>query len=412
VGTHTVSAVYTPGSGFLASTGTLAGGQVVNSAGANVSVASSLNPSTYQQSVTFTATISGANGLVKGRKPLDVTGTVTWSGNTGCGTTAVASGNPGTATCTTSSLQGGNNTITATYSGDSNHNGGSGTLSGGQVVNPASQTINVTTPAPSTATNKSSFTVVANATSGLPIAFGSSGSCTNSGATYTIDKASGTCTVTMTQAGNSNYSAAPTVTEKTTITTPVAPSVSLTGEPATATAGETFTVTASSNETGAVSIPVISTTTPTICSVGAGTTSGSSVSAPVTMLIGTGTCDLEASWAANYVYSAATAKEHTTGAKITPTVTFTGAPASAANGSNFAVTATSNESESIVSVPTITATPATVCTVGTVTSNGPGSYQATVTIIKATGTCSTKAAWALNSDYAAASATQKTTATH
>jgi hypothetical protein len=129
------------------------------------------------------------------------------------------------------------------------------------------------------------------------------------------------------------------------------------------------------------------------------------------MLIGTGTCDLEATWAANYVYSAATAKEHTTAAKIAPTVSFTGAPASAANGSNFTVTATSNEGGSYASTPTITATPATVCTVGAVTSNGPGSYQATVTMIKASGTCTTKAAWTLNSDYAAASATQKTTAT-
>ena len=90
------------------------------------------------------------------------------------------------------------------------------------------------------------------------------------------------------------------------------------------------------------------------------------------MLIGTGTCDLKAAWAANYVYKAATAKEHTAGAKITPTVSFTGAPTSAANGSSFTVTATSNESGSIVSIPTITSTTATVCTVGAVTSNGSG----------------------------------------
>jgi adhesin/invasin len=210
---------------------------------------------------------------------------------------------------------------------------------------------------------------------------------------------------------SANYTAAPQVIETTAGAPAVAPTVSLTGEPATANAGATFLMTASSNETGAVSIPVISTTTPAVCSVGAGTTSGSSVSATVTMLTGTGTCDLKAAWAANYAYKAATVEEHTIGAKIVPTVTFTGAPSSESNGSSFTVTATSNES-GIVSIPTITTTTGTACTVGAVTNNGPGSYQATVTISKATGTCTTKAAWAMNPDYDAASALQHTTNTH
>ena len=57
-------------------------------------------------------------------------------------------GNPGTATCTTSSLAVGTDTITATYSGDSNHGGGTGTLSGGQGVNQAATSINVTSVSP------------------------------------------------------------------------------------------------------------------------------------------------------------------------------------------------------------------------------------------------------------------------
>jgi len=45
----------------------------------------------------------------------------------------------GTATCTVDSdLAVGTDAITATYSGDSNHNGNSSTLSGGQVVSQAS----------------------------------------------------------------------------------------------------------------------------------------------------------------------------------------------------------------------------------------------------------------------------------
>jgi Protein of unknown function (DUF1573) len=61
-------------------------------------------------------------------------GTVTWSANTGCSPSDVSS-LPGTATCLTSTLPIGNNVITATYSGDLNHMGSSGTLSGGQQVN-------------------------------------------------------------------------------------------------------------------------------------------------------------------------------------------------------------------------------------------------------------------------------------
>ncbi len=143
-GTHTVTAVYSGSTNFLASTGALSGGQGVNQATSTTDVASNLNPSAFGQSVTFTATINGEYGLVKGRRngalnqrgralPEDVTGTVTWSSNTGCSASSVT-GNPGTATCTTSTLPAGTDTITATYSGDSNHSGSTGTLSGGQVV--------------------------------------------------------------------------------------------------------------------------------------------------------------------------------------------------------------------------------------------------------------------------------------
>ena len=148
-GTHTVTAVYNGNTNFATSADTLSGGQVVNQAAASTVVASSLNPSTYGQPVTFTATITGENGQVKGRasgraaKPPAVTGTVAWSSNTGCGTTNVTSGNPGVATCTTSSLGVGTDTITATYSGDSNHSGSSGTLSGGQAVDQATTSTSI-----------------------------------------------------------------------------------------------------------------------------------------------------------------------------------------------------------------------------------------------------------------------------
>ncbi|MGB9489002.1 MAG: Ig-like domain repeat protein, partial [Terriglobales bacterium] len=108
----------------------------------SVSVASGLNPSTYGTSVTFTATITSDTGAVKGRKngakPAVVTGTVTWSANTGCSPSSISGGYPGTATCTTSSLATGSDTVTGTYGGDGNHNGGSGSVS--QTVDQASTT--------------------------------------------------------------------------------------------------------------------------------------------------------------------------------------------------------------------------------------------------------------------------------
>jgi len=84
-------------------------------------VSSAPTGATYATPITFTATVTGEYGNVKGgkksngAKPQDITGTVTWSSNTGCSASTV-SGYPGVATCTTSrasSLEVGNDTVTA-----------------------------------------------------------------------------------------------------------------------------------------------------------------------------------------------------------------------------------------------------------------------------------------------------------
>src|SRR5207247_2555757 len=76
-------------------------------------LASSANPGTWKQSLTFTATVSGSGAP---------TGTVTFSdGSTSLGQgTLSTSGGTTTASFTTSSLAIGNHTITASYGGDSN----------------------------------------------------------------------------------------------------------------------------------------------------------------------------------------------------------------------------------------------------------------------------------------------------
>ncbi len=58
-GSHTIRAVYVPTGGFLASNGSLT--QTVNAA-TSTGVASNDNPSTFGNSVTFTATVTNTSG--------------------------------------------------------------------------------------------------------------------------------------------------------------------------------------------------------------------------------------------------------------------------------------------------------------------------------------------------------------
>jgi YVTN family beta-propeller protein len=109
----------------------------VNRAPTTTTVGSSVNPSTAGQSVTFTATVGG------GYSP---TGTVGFTSAiapiSGCSAVMLSSG---AAQCTTSALPVGTYAIVATYSGDSNNDGSTATLTGGQQVNPAAVQIAITT---------------------------------------------------------------------------------------------------------------------------------------------------------------------------------------------------------------------------------------------------------------------------
>jgi uncharacterized protein (DUF1800 family)/sugar lactone lactonase YvrE len=246
-------------------------------------------------------------------------------------------------------------------------------------VNQATQTITFTQKAPAAEPYSGSFTVVAIASSGLPVSLGSSGPCTNVGATYTMAKSAGTCQVTGSQSGNANYVAAATVTETTTVSAKVAPTVTFTGAPTTAVYGSTFTVATTSNSGAAPTIAASGT-----CSI-TGTT--------VTMTSGTGPCSLTALWAATSSYLSASVIKTTTAEKAAAAVTFTG-PASAPYLSTFTAVATSNSGI----VATITA--AGVCSIS----------GTAVTMTSGTGSCGMTVKWATNNNYLAASATQTTTA--
>jgi uncharacterized repeat protein (TIGR03803 family) len=83
--------------------------------------------------------------------------------------------------------------------------------------------------------------------------------------------------------------------------------------------------------------------------------------------------------------------------KLKPTVSFIGAPASAPVLSTFTVTATDSSQPGNTAV---------ITALGSCTISGDA-----VTMTKSTGTCSLKASWAADGNYAAATATQKTKAT-
>jgi len=158
VGTHTITVVYGGSLTFATSTsGTLT--ETVNRAASTTTLASSANPSALGQAVTFTATVSGAGGVP--------TGTVTFlDGNTSIGTgTLDASGQ---AVFTTSSLAIGAHNIKATYSGNTNYVGSSGTVR--QTVQPISTTTTLSSlPNPSLVNQTVTFTAqVTSASGGIP----------------------------------------------------------------------------------------------------------------------------------------------------------------------------------------------------------------------------------------------------
>jgi hypothetical protein len=246
----------------------------------------------------------------------------------------------------------------------------------------ASQNITFTINAPASATYHTNFTVAAGASSGLPVAFTSSGACSNVGATYTMTSGTGTCSVIANQAGDSNYSLAPQVTQTTTATK-AGQSISFTtNAPSSAPYQGNFTVAATATSGNAV----------VFTSSGACT----NVGATYTMTAASGSCSVIANQAGDSNYNAAPqVTEFTTATKAVPTVTFTGAPLTAPYQSSFTVAATTNASTTAV----ITVSGGVCSIAGT-----------TVTMTKGTGICTMTAQWAADSNYLAASATQTTIA--
>ena len=107
VGSHTITAVYGGSTNFAAST---SAGLIQSVNNNSTALSSSLNPSTFGQLITFTATVSASTGTP--------TGAVTFKDGTT--TLGVGTLSGGMATYVTSSLSIGGHSITAAYSGDTN----------------------------------------------------------------------------------------------------------------------------------------------------------------------------------------------------------------------------------------------------------------------------------------------------
>ena len=178
----------------------------------------STSPSQYGQLVTFTATVADVGTL--GGTP---TGTVTlWDGAPGPGGTSLDT-KPlaaGVATLSTSTLSvaGSPHVIVAVYNGDGLNYDASGPSNElDQTITQANQTITFD-PSDTTFSN-APVTLSASASSGLAVSFASStmGVCTVAGTAVTLVSV-GTCTITASQLGDSNWNAATPVTQSFDIT--------------------------------------------------------------------------------------------------------------------------------------------------------------------------------------------------
>ena len=122
LGGHSITAFYSGDSSFGTST-SAAVIQTVNQDTSTTTLTSSLNPSSFGQSVTFTATMSA--GSPGSGTP---TGTVTFEDQTTGATLGTGTLTSGVATLTTAGLSVGGHSIVAVYSGDTNFAAGSSTV--------------------------------------------------------------------------------------------------------------------------------------------------------------------------------------------------------------------------------------------------------------------------------------------
>ena len=347
---------------------------------------SSLNPSTYGQPVTFTATVSSSAAAPTGTVQFVVDGV---SFGTPVALTA-ANSTSSTATSqatSTLSVAGSPHTVQANFvNTDGNFSDSSGPLSGGQTITLATQATLTVTGVPATAqAYGATFTVGSSGGSGTGlVTFGTTGSCLVSGTTVTITSGSGTCSVTATKAADGNYAIATSAAATVNAALATQATLTVTGVPAMAQPyGATFTV-GSSGGSGTGSVTFGATGS---CSV-SGTT--------VTITSGSGTCSVTATKAGDANYAVATSAAATVNAALATqaTLTVTGVPAMAQPyNATFTVGSSGGSGTGLITFGTTGS-----CSVS----------ASTVTINSGSGICSVTATKAADANYAVATSAAAT----
>jgi uncharacterized protein (TIGR03437 family) len=160
VATHSVTATYLGDPNFVTSASS-ATNQVVNQAATTTALVSSLNPSVYATSVTFTATVN-----VTSPGAGTPTGTVTFkdgAATLGSGTLNASR----VATFSTSALTGGSHSITAAYSADANFSASTSSVVT-QVVNRAATSTALSSTGPALVSSTQTFTATVTSSAGTP----------------------------------------------------------------------------------------------------------------------------------------------------------------------------------------------------------------------------------------------------
>ena len=212
LGTTIVRACFDGTSAYTASEASVSQG--VNTLTTTTSVLSSLNPSTYGTSVTFTATVTSGTPAA----PIGAKGAIKFkTGGDNCSNATEASSGisldaSGAATYTTSTISAGTIVVRACYEGTAVYTGSEGTVS--QVVNKADQTITFAALSPKTYGDAAFAISATGGGSGNAVTFSvdaTSVGCSVSGTTVTLTGATPagkSCVINANQAGNANYNAA------------------------------------------------------------------------------------------------------------------------------------------------------------------------------------------------------------
>ena len=204
-GSHSVTAVYSGDSTYEGATSSAVTHTVNPLPAPTVALASSLNPSTSGQGVTFTANVSGSRGTA--------TGTVQFRDGgasiAGCAGVTLAAG---TAQCTTASLGVGSRSITAVYSGDASYaSAASSALT--QTVNaaPVSPVLSLTSSLnPSTAGRSVTFTAGVSGSRGTAtgtVDFRDGGNAISGCTGLTLASGSATCSTASLSTGSRSITA-------------------------------------------------------------------------------------------------------------------------------------------------------------------------------------------------------------